>query len=121
MSYEKSINIFTAVIKDQPQLFSAADSEELKKIAADLPTNLEEIWGIISPWLEAHPAIKKAFATKYVPDKTFLGPDLSKPQEAPEDAAGDTALRDKLINEMIQHQPLDFPNLDSANQPPKTK
>ena len=119
MSYEKSLNAFMAVIKNQPQLFSAADSKELQKIAADLPTNLEEIWGIISPWLETHPAIKAAFASKYVSSKT-LGAGGSKPKKDPVEAAGDPALRDQLINEIIQHQRLNFPNLDSANQPPKT-
>lgn len=119
MSYEKSLNAFMAVIKDQPQLFSTADSEELQKIAADLPTNLDEIWGIIFSWLKTHPAIKTAYGNKYVLHET-LGAGGSTPQKDPVEAAGDPALRDQLINEIIQHQRLNFPNLDSANQPPKT-
>jgi len=122
MSDEKSIQAFIAVIKNQPQLFRAAESQELKKIAADLPTNLEEIWSIISPWLEAHPTIDAAYKSNFIYiSSNLLGPGGSKSQKDPVEAAVDRSLGDQLKNEIIHHQPVNFPNLDPANQPPKTK
>lgn len=118
MSYEKSIQAFIAVIKNQPQLFNATESQELKQIAVDLPTNPEEIWSIISPWLETHPTIKAAFTSNYVSGKN-LGFGGSQPQPTPAQPSTDPTLPEILKNEIRLHKPLNLPDSIPSNQPPK--
>lgn len=124
--YEPSILAFIEVVKSG--LIPPEDWADLVNLADHLPKDEENILEAIDRWV-ALPSrqlirnqwqqLQKTPQPESAP--THMGPAGSKSQKDLVEAAVDRSLGDQLKNEIIRHQPVNFPNLDSTNQPPKTK
>ncbi|OCQ91636.1 hypothetical protein BCD67_09010 [Oscillatoriales cyanobacterium USR001] len=112
MVYQKNVNCFIEVMKNQSDLFTETDWIELAEIADQiLEDDDEELWQKISDWLKLHPDVKTAHKTYLKPTTslasldTHLGPGGSKPEESSDEPSSDPTLLKKLKNEIHRHKP----------------
>ncbi|CBN53778.1 MULTISPECIES: hypothetical protein [Kamptonema] len=116
MVYQKRVNCFIEVLKNQSDLFTEKDRIELAEIINQIPEDDDEtIWQAISHWLQLHPNVKEAHninlkntESSPLPDK-HLGPGGSKPEKSPDKPTGEPTVLQKLKNEINPHNPLDPP------------
>jgi hypothetical protein len=66
--YEENILTFVYILQNQPELLTAEDCADLRKLLATLPDDVEEISNAIALWYETHPKILDAILNVPVED-----------------------------------------------------
>jgi hypothetical protein len=66
--YEENILTFVYILQNQPELLTAEDRADLRKLLATLPDDVEEISNAIALWYETHPKILDAILNVPIED-----------------------------------------------------